>query len=114
MPELARDERFTHNADRVANRVVLRSLLAAAFATRTGRAWFDALAEAGVPCGPINDIATAFSLADELGLRPIVDADGSRQVAHPIRFSRTPPQYRLAPPTLGEHTDDVLYGQGHG
>lgn len=114
MPELASDERFARNTDRVSNRVVLRRALAAAFATRTGRDWFDGLAEAGVPCGPINDIAAAFSLADELGLRPVVDADGSRQVAHPIRFSRTPPHYRLAPPTLGEHTDDVLYGQGHG
>jgi crotonobetainyl-CoA:carnitine CoA-transferase CaiB-like acyl-CoA transferase len=67
----------------------------------------------GVPCGPINDIAAAFSLAGELGLAPIVEIPvvgdpnrtehRSRQVANPVRFSATPPTYRLPPPALPHH-----------
>ncbi len=113
-PELAADERFGTNPDRVANRVALHDFLAGALATRTGREWFDELTAAGVPCGPVQDVAEAFALATNLGLAPVVDAGGSPQVANPIRFSRTPPHYRLAPPALGEHTDEVVYGHHRG
>ena len=73
----------------------------------------EALGEAGLPCGPINDIAQVF--AD-----PQVQARGLRvelphplggtvpQVASPIRLSETPVQYRNAPPLLGEHSEQVL------
>jgi crotonobetainyl-CoA:carnitine CoA-transferase CaiB-like acyl-CoA transferase len=63
---------------------------------------------AGVPCGPVNDVAGAFRLAESLGLDPVVDiADPRReapvpQVANPIRLDAAPPGYRLAPPRLDE------------
>ncbi|MFF9852383.1 CaiB/BaiF CoA transferase family protein [Streptomyces litmocidini] len=110
LPELAGDPRFATNTARVAHREELVEALAGPLGTRTADAWFEELTAAGVPCGPINDLAAAFDLADRLGLAPRVPeaAAGPGQVAHPIRLDATPPSYRAAPPRLGEHTDDVL------
>ena len=61
-----------------------------------------ALNGAGVPCGPVNDLADAFALAERLGLHEIVEmAGGARQVADPIGLSATPVSYRRPPPPLG-------------
>ncbi|WP_086824484.1 CaiB/BaiF CoA-transferase family protein [Streptomyces sp. NRRL B-24572] len=108
-PGLAEDPRFATNTARVAHREELIEALAGPLATRTADGWFEELTAAGVPCGPINDLAAAFDLADRLGLAPRVpeSAAGPGQVAHPIRLGATPPSYRTAPPRLGEHTDDV-------
>ncbi|MFI1719103.1 CaiB/BaiF CoA transferase family protein [Streptomyces litmocidini] len=110
LPELAGDPRFATNTVRVAHREELVEALAGPLGTRTADAWFEELTAAGVPCGPINDLAAAFDLADRLGLAPRVpeSAAGPGQVAHPIRLDATPPSYRTAPPRLGEHTEDVL------
>jgi crotonobetainyl-CoA:carnitine CoA-transferase CaiB-like acyl-CoA transferase len=99
--DLAADARFATNPARVANRDVMNEALTAVLSTRDGDAWFAVLNAAGVPCGPINDVAGAFALATSLGLDPVVDAAGSSQVANPITMSATPPTYRLAPPALG-------------
>jgi len=112
-PELANDARFASNGKRVENRVELTRLLAAVFRKRTKREWLELLEAAGVPNGPINDVAQVFE-------EPQVKARGVRielkhragarlpLVASPMRFSATPLEYRLAPPVLGEHTDEVL------
>jgi crotonobetainyl-CoA:carnitine CoA-transferase CaiB-like acyl-CoA transferase len=99
--DLAADARFATNPARVANRAALNAALELVLVTRDGAEWFDLLSAAGVPCGPINDVAAAFDLATRLGLQPIVDAAGAPQVANPISLSATPPTYRLAPPDLG-------------
>ncbi|MFI6740063.1 CaiB/BaiF CoA transferase family protein [Nonomuraea sp. NPDC050451] len=101
-PDLAEDARYATNADRVAGRDDLVAELNAALAARTADEWFEALTAAGVPCGPINDLAAAFALADDLGLDPSVRLDGVGQVANPLRLSATPPSYRRPPPRLGE------------
>ncbi|MFI8520662.1 CaiB/BaiF CoA transferase family protein [Streptomyces sp. NPDC085481] len=110
VPHLADDARFTTNAARVAHREELTTALAAPLAGRTADAWFEELTAAGVPCGPINDLAGAFALADRLGLHPRVPeaAAGPGQVANPITLGATPAAYRSAPPRLGEHTDELL------
>ncbi len=106
--ELAGDPRFATNVDRVANRDELAALLEEALAARGAADWVAALAEAGVPCGLVNDIGEAFELADRLGLGPVADAGGIPQVSSPIGLSATPVSYRLPPPALGEHTAEVL------
>lgn len=55
----------------------------------------------GVPAGPVNDLAEAFAYAEGVGLSPIVECAGVRQVANPIGLSATPATYRSAPPALG-------------
>ncbi|MFB7275874.1 CaiB/BaiF CoA transferase family protein [Streptomyces hydrogenans] len=110
--ELAADERFATNTARVAHRDELTAELSGALAARAADDWFEELTAAGVPCGPINDLAGAFALADRLGLdaRLPDDAAGPGQVAHPVRFGATPASYRSAPPRLGRHTDEILAG----
>jgi crotonobetainyl-CoA:carnitine CoA-transferase CaiB-like acyl-CoA transferase len=104
-PELATDERFATNVQRVAHRGELRALLEQALARRPVAEWVEVLSEAGVPAGRVNDIAGAFALAESLGLSPVVEVprDGgtpARLTRNPIRLSETPPSYRSAPPPL--------------
>ncbi|MDP4502075.1 CaiB/BaiF CoA transferase family protein [Nonomuraea turcica] len=100
--DLARDTRYATNAARVAAREALVAELNAALRERPADEWFELLTAAGVPCGPINDLAAAFALAEDLGLEPAVEVGGVGQVANPIRLSATPPSYRRPPPALGE------------
>src|SRR6185437_11851784 len=113
-PQVADDPRFAGNRARVAHRDELLAELEAPLLTRTAEGWFGQLTAAGVPCGPINDLADAFAFADRLGLQARVRIDDpnrdspSEQVANPIRLGATPAVYRSAPPRLGEHTREVL------
>lgn len=100
--DLAEDPLYATNAARVAAREMLVPALNAALAGRTADEWFERLTAAGVPCGPINDLAAAFALAEDLGLEPAVELGGVGQVANPLRMSATPPSYRLPPPALGQ------------
>jgi crotonobetainyl-CoA:carnitine CoA-transferase CaiB-like acyl-CoA transferase len=110
--ELAADARFAGNPDRVALRDVLIPRLAAVFAQRGAEEWAERLTAAGVPCGPVNDVAAAFDLATRLGLEPVVRMDEAdrqvRQVASPLRLSGTPVRYHRAPPRLGADTAELL------
>lgn len=69
---------------------------------RSADDWFAVLNDVGVPVGPINTVAEAFALGEELGLAPTVEVPGSsaRQVANPITLSKTPVTYRSGPPRL--------------
>ncbi|MBF8782068.1 CoA transferase [Pseudomonas fulva] len=112
-PEWAEDPRFAGNAQRVANRGVLVPLIRQVTVFRTTAEWVSLLEAVGVPCGPVNDLAQVFQdpqvVARQLALTLAHPLAGSvAQVASPIRLSRTPVEYRRAPPLLGEHTDEVL------
>nr|WP_202422800.1 CoA transferase [Gordonia sp. SID5947] len=108
-PEMASDNRFATNSDRVAHRGDLVDILNSLLSQDTADNWFAALTGRRVPCGPLNDIADAIALAERLGLTPVVEIDDPRrddpirQVANPIRMSATPATYRSAPPRLDEH-----------
>ncbi|KQV75460.1 carnitine dehydratase [Aeromicrobium sp. Root344] len=108
-PELAADERFAHNADRVTNRSQLVPLIEAVLAGGPAAEWITDLTEVGVPAGAVGDIGSAFDLATDLGLAPRVDVgpDAIDQVRHPITYSRTPVDTYRRPPRLGEHNDVV-------
>jgi crotonobetainyl-CoA:carnitine CoA-transferase CaiB-like acyl-CoA transferase len=114
VPDIASDPRFAANAGRVDNREALIALLSPALCMRGAEEWSQMLEAAGVPCGPVRTIDEVFedpqALARELVVDQISDhlAAPVRTVASPIRLSRTPVSYRLAPPALGEHTDLVL------
>lgn len=98
--DLAEDPRFATNPQRVAHRRELEAQLQRTLETRPAAHWVDLCAQAGVPAGPINDIAEAIELAAALGLEPVVEIGGRPQMSHPIRYSRTPANYRLPPPDL--------------
>jgi len=108
LPHLRDDPRFATNAARVAQREQLTAALGTVLRTRGAEEWFATLTAAGVPCGPINDVAQAMAFAESLGLEPIIDVDGSAQVANPLRLSATPVSYRHRPPTLGGDEQEIL------
>jgi crotonobetainyl-CoA:carnitine CoA-transferase CaiB-like acyl-CoA transferase len=111
LPELVEDPRFLHNEDRTANRDELRPLLVERLRTRPKQEWFRDIIAAGVPCGPINTIDQGVAFAEEVGLDPVVTvgegAAAVPSVRNPITFSATAAQYRLPPPTLDEHGDEL-------
>jgi crotonobetainyl-CoA:carnitine CoA-transferase CaiB-like acyl-CoA transferase len=100
LPELATDPRFESNGHRVAHVDELVDLLSRPLRTHTARHWFETLTPLGVPCGPVNDLAAAFELAESLDLKPTTTVAGLDLVSNPIRLSRTPVTYRLPPPKL--------------
>jgi crotonobetainyl-CoA:carnitine CoA-transferase CaiB-like acyl-CoA transferase len=112
-PQWADDPRFHTNKLRVANRNELIPLIRQATVFKTTAQWVSELEAAGVPCGPINDLAQVFAdpqvMARALAIELPHPLGGSvAQVASPIRLSETPVEYRHAPPLLGEHTAQVL------
>jgi crotonobetainyl-CoA:carnitine CoA-transferase CaiB-like acyl-CoA transferase len=112
-PALAREPRFATNAGRVEHRAEVIAALAPLLAARTTAEWIAALEEAGVPCGPINDLAQVFAdpQVRHRGMRveaPHPVAGTAPMVASPIRLSATPVSHDVPPPTLGQHTREVL------
>jgi crotonobetainyl-CoA:carnitine CoA-transferase CaiB-like acyl-CoA transferase len=110
---LAADPRFATNADRVGHRETLIALLKPVMASRTNADWINALEAVNVPCGPINRIDQVFAdpqaVARKLTVSlPHKHAGPLDLVASPLRLAKTPPEYRNAPPLLGEHTRAVL------
>jgi crotonobetainyl-CoA:carnitine CoA-transferase CaiB-like acyl-CoA transferase len=110
---LAEDPRFATNGKRVENRAEMTRLLQEIFAQRSTREWVDLLEAAGVPNGPINDLAQVFEepQVKARGIKVELDhpvAGTLPGVASPMRFSATPVEHKLAPPLLGQHTDEVL------
>jgi crotonobetainyl-CoA:carnitine CoA-transferase CaiB-like acyl-CoA transferase len=112
-PELATDERFARNADRVRNRAVLVPLLEQVMKTRRKADWLAALEAAKVPCGAINNLAEVFG-DPHVQARGMVDEwphplkPGLRLVASPLKLGATPVQTDRPPPLLGQHTSEVL------
>ena len=118
LPELATDARFATNGDRVERRTELRPILAERFATADSATWLGRMDEAGIPAGPILDVAQAFASpqAAALGSRvPLEHGTLGRvdQVGIPFELAGTPATIRLPPPTLGEHTDEILLEAGY-
>ena len=112
-PDLSADRRFRSNSARVEHRDLLVPQVAEIMREKSSAAWLAALNSEGIPCGPINEIDQVFDdpQVRARGLQLQLDhpsAGSVASVANPIRLSRTPIDYRLAPPLLGQHTDEVL------
>ena len=113
VPELADNDRYAQNAERVKNRDSLIPMLQAIFRTKPAGKWIELLEEQRIPSGPVNNIAQAFENPQVrhremcIGL-PHPMSGTIPLVANPIKFSETPIRYVKAPPTLSQHTRRVL------
>ncbi|WP_299454806.1 CaiB/BaiF CoA-transferase family protein [uncultured Pigmentiphaga sp.] len=117
-PEWANDERFATNAQRVRNVETLSAMLREDFARRDRATLLEQLDRAGVPCGPINNVAEVFEEPQTLArdmLRYVDHPCGARvpQVASPMRFTEGELPEMVAPPLLGQHSDEILEELGY-
>jgi len=116
---LATDERFETNADRVENVDELEAELAPVFAERTTDEWVTALVEeAGVPAGPVHSVEEALYNEQTEARGTVTELDHEDRerpipvVEHPLRFDGAESGFRSPPPRLGEHTREVLAEAG--
>ena len=112
-PELATDEKFATNSARVQNRTEIINLLVSTFKTASVSEWLKKLDEAEIPCGPINNFEQVFSMPNVKEREMLVKMDHPTigefpLVGSPLKMSDTPVEYRLPPPLMGEHTEEVL------
>jgi crotonobetainyl-CoA:carnitine CoA-transferase CaiB-like acyl-CoA transferase len=112
---LLKDERFATNASRVANRDFVTQTLTPVMQSRSTDEWVLALEAAKIGCGPINTLEKVFADPHVRARGVVVEMPHSsgatvEVIANPVRLSATPADYRVAPPQLGEHSEDVLSG----
>ncbi len=115
-PELADDQRFASNPDRVANREELVAILQEKFSRRTADEWTEEIRNAGVPCGPVNTLADVFSDGHVLGSGILRDVEHPaagmlKMLASPILVNGERLTIRRPPPTLGQHTEEMKDGE---
>ena len=112
---LATDPKFTDNPSRATHREQLRELLEEVLRTQPGAHWVSLLSAEGVPAGLVNTLPEAFDFAHSLELNAVVEipsSDGQhllKQVVSPIQIPGRDASYRLAPPSLGEHSENVRW-----
>jgi crotonobetainyl-CoA:carnitine CoA-transferase CaiB-like acyl-CoA transferase len=112
-PELAQEARFKTMSQRIVHRGELIPLITEVMRARSKREWIELLEAANVPCGPINNMKEVFEdpQVRHRGLRvdmPHPLGGTAPVVRSPLRLSETPVEYRLAPPMLGQHNEEVL------
>lgn len=118
IPEAGVDARFATLKDRYTNRTALIDLLRATTSALTSEDVLERMDKAGVPCVPVNEIPDIADdpLLEEIGAFVDMPATGGRTarlIQTPLEFSASPVSARLAPPELGEHTDDILERAGY-
>jgi crotonobetainyl-CoA:carnitine CoA-transferase CaiB-like acyl-CoA transferase len=96
----------------VENREALISILRPVFLKRTAADWLSACELAGIPCGPINTLDRVFAEPQVKARKMLIHMEHSTienlpLIGSPLKFSETPVEYRLPPPMLGEHTDEI-------
>jgi crotonobetainyl-CoA:carnitine CoA-transferase CaiB-like acyl-CoA transferase len=112
---VASDPRFATNVQRIAHRKEVCQLVEQALLQKPRSHWLHALEVAGVPCGPVNNLAEVFAdphvqaRGAEIHMECEWAEDGAvHLLANPLRMSKTPPSYRRPPPRLDEHRQEVL------
>ena len=109
------EARFKTNSQRIVHRAELIPLIAEIMRARSKQEWIQLLEEATVPCGPINNMKEVFEDPQVQHRELRVDiphplGGAASVVASPMRFSHTPVEYRMAPPLLGQHNDEIYRG----
>jgi succinate--hydroxymethylglutarate CoA-transferase len=115
-PEWAKDARFASNRARVENRTVIDGLISEALSHDKADAWLAKLKAAGIPCGKINSVAEALEDAQTAARNMIETIEhptvgALKMLGIPFKFSDTACSVRRPPPTLGQHSEEILSGE---
>ena len=110
---LSADDRFINNKQRVANRTTLLSTLKKLFITKTTTNWLSVFDNSGIPYGPLNNMENVFSDPQTLHNNMILEMNHTtagtvRVPGKAVRYSDAQMKPVLPPPTLGQHTDEIL------
>ena len=113
LPDLPNDPRFTTNALRIKHRSEIGELLSAHFLSNNAKHWVEVIHAVKVPVGLINNLEQAFEEPQVKARDMLVEMqhplkDKLKVIGSPIKLSRTPVEYKKAPPMLGEHTNEIL------
>jgi crotonobetainyl-CoA:carnitine CoA-transferase CaiB-like acyl-CoA transferase len=109
--ELSTDARFETNAARVRHRDELRVLLESKLKEHATSHWVSLLTESNVPVAPVNSLPSVF--ADPVVASRMVGQVGDlAQVLSPLRLDEVQPTVTTPPPTLGQHTEQILRAMG--
>lgn len=114
-PHWKDDPKFKTNADRVANRVELEAEIERLSEQKTTQEWLEVFEGKGMPYAAVNDIQTTLNHEHTRARDMVVEVDHEscgpiKMVNTPVKYSESKPGIRTAPPTLGQHTDEVLGG----
>ena len=106
-------ERFATNRQRVTGYAELKPILDRVLATRTRAQWIEALGAAQLPCGSVRDLQEVFADPQVAARGMVTELDHAiagllKLVGSPLKFSDTPCAIRRPPPSLGQHTAEVL------
>ncbi|CAK7237423.1 hypothetical protein SCUCBS95973_009953 [Sporothrix curviconia] len=112
-PDLAADPRYATNAGRVQHRVELEAAIEAVTASQPTAHWLGVYEGKGMPYAAVNDVQTTLQHAHTQARDMVLDLDHPycgpvKLVNSPMKLSETPPTVRLAPPILGQHTEEIL------
>ncbi|KAK0812798.1 hypothetical protein LTR75_004744 [Friedmanniomyces endolithicus] len=112
-PEWSNDSRFITNADRVAHRDEMEDLIEGVTGTKTTQEWLDIFEGSGMPYAAINDVKSTLEHENTRARGMITEVDHPscgpvKLLSPPVKFSESKPSIRTAPPTLGQHTQEVL------
>ena len=112
------DPRFATNADRLANRKALSEIIEEKLSQKESSFWLEAFREAKIPSGPINSVAETLNHPQLVDRGFCVELEHRvaglvKSLANPVQFSETANEYRLPPPSLGEHNQEILGSLGY-
>jgi crotonobetainyl-CoA:carnitine CoA-transferase CaiB-like acyl-CoA transferase len=115
MAQLLDDPRFATNAARVTNRQLVTDTLSTVMQRHSTTEWIGKLEALNIGCGPINKLSEVFADPHVQARGMVVEmghASGAtvKVIANPVRLSASPADYRIPPPLLGEHNEEVLGG----
>jgi crotonobetainyl-CoA:carnitine CoA-transferase CaiB-like acyl-CoA transferase len=115
--ELNADPRFASNPGRMANLAALEEILSAKFRARSSADWLAALEAAGVPAGPVLNVAEMHADPQTLARGMVVETEHPvagkvKAIGLPVKFSETPGRVAGPAPVLGQHTREVLAAHG--